>query len=239
MSDELRAAGGRRRAGRPVGRPRLPRRRRERRGGDRHRRAPDALQPPAADQGAAARRESSEDELPLEEKRGCREHRVGAGQRPRGRARRRRARPSRSAGGRELGYAHCVLATGAEPTRLPVPGATTRPCGWSARSTTCASCCRACGDGDAGGRDRLGLHRLRDRAPRCDAGATRLRWSPTSRRRTRAGSASRPAERSRGWLVQEGVDVQARRRGRGDRPRRDGADRRPRRDRARRPRRSW
>ncbi len=25
-------------------------------------------------------------------------------------------------GGRELGYVHCVLATGAEPTRLPVPG---------------------------------------------------------------------------------------------------------------------
>lgn len=68
------------------------------------------------------RGESSEDELPIETEAWLQEHdvRLVCG----------RAvtldpgeREVVLSGGRELGYVNCVLATGAEPTRLPVPGA--------------------------------------------------------------------------------------------------------------------
>lgn len=67
------------------------------------------------------RGEISEDQLPLEDERWFHEHGtdlVG------GRAMALDAdrREVRLSGGRELRYRHCLLATGAEPTRLPIPG---------------------------------------------------------------------------------------------------------------------
>ncbi len=68
------------------------------------------------------RGESSEDELPIEEESWLDEHDVDLVS---GRAVTLdpEARTVGLSGGRELGYRTCVLATGAEPTRLPVPGA--------------------------------------------------------------------------------------------------------------------
>ena len=68
------------------------------------------------------RGESSEDELPIEPEAWLAEHEVGLVS---GRAviLDPGARTVSLSGGRELRYRSCVLATGAEPTRLPVPGA--------------------------------------------------------------------------------------------------------------------
>jgi 3-phenylpropionate/trans-cinnamate dioxygenase ferredoxin reductase component len=68
------------------------------------------------------RGESSEDELPIESEAWLQEHGVRLVS---GRAVTLDpvARTVSLSGGRELGYRSCVLATGAEPTRLPVPGA--------------------------------------------------------------------------------------------------------------------
>jgi 3-phenylpropionate/trans-cinnamate dioxygenase ferredoxin reductase component len=68
------------------------------------------------------RGESSEDELPMEEDAWLAENgvRLISGRAVTLDPERRTASLS---GGRELGYESCVLATGAEPTRLPVPGA--------------------------------------------------------------------------------------------------------------------
>jgi 3-phenylpropionate/trans-cinnamate dioxygenase ferredoxin reductase component len=67
------------------------------------------------------RGESAETDLPLEEEDWLEEHRVDlvAGRAVALDADRRQVRLS---GGRELRYVTCLLATGAEPTRLPVPG---------------------------------------------------------------------------------------------------------------------
>jgi 3-phenylpropionate/trans-cinnamate dioxygenase ferredoxin reductase component len=67
------------------------------------------------------RGESTEADLPLEDEGWLDERRVDlvAGRAVGLDAERRRVTLS---GGRELGYASCLLATGAEPTRLPVPG---------------------------------------------------------------------------------------------------------------------
>ena len=74
-------------------------------------------------------------------------------------------------GGRELAYATCLLATGAEPTRLPVPGAdrsasARRAHGWMHVRELLARLA----DGGRVVGDRLGVHRLRDRRVAADAG---------------------------------------------------------------------
>lgn len=68
------------------------------------------------------RGESSEDELPLAGEQWLAEHRVSLVS---GRAVSidPAARTAALSGGRELGFERCLLATGAEPKRLPVPGA--------------------------------------------------------------------------------------------------------------------
>jgi 3-phenylpropionate/trans-cinnamate dioxygenase ferredoxin reductase component len=67
------------------------------------------------------RGEATEEDLPLEDETWLGEHRVALVS---GRAvdLDPEARRVRLSGGRELAYKHCVIATGAEPTRLPVPG---------------------------------------------------------------------------------------------------------------------
>ena len=69
------------------------------------------------------RGEATEDDLPLEHESWLSEHEVVADRRPRRRARRRRAPRRRSPADASSRTTSCVLATGAEPTRLPVPGA--------------------------------------------------------------------------------------------------------------------
>jgi 3-phenylpropionate/trans-cinnamate dioxygenase ferredoxin reductase subunit len=49
-------------------------------------------------------------------------------------------REVRLSGGRTLRYRSCVIATGAEPSRLPIPGADDPAAALCARSTTSASC---------------------------------------------------------------------------------------------------
>jgi len=68
------------------------------------------------------RGESSEDELPIEDEAWLVEQDVGLVS-GRAVALDPDERAVALSGGRELGYSSCVLATGAEPTRLPVPGA--------------------------------------------------------------------------------------------------------------------
>ncbi len=68
------------------------------------------------------RGEQGEDELPLEEETWLHEHGVALVT-GRATALEPQARTVTLSGGRRLSYAGCVLATGAEPTRLPVPGA--------------------------------------------------------------------------------------------------------------------
>ncbi|HEV7773756.1 MAG TPA: FAD-dependent oxidoreductase [Conexibacter sp.] len=65
-------------------------------------------------------------------------------------------------GGRTLPYARCVLATGAEPTRLPVPGADD-PGVRVLRSLDHLRAESPLAAERPGRRDRLRLHRLRDR----------------------------------------------------------------------------
>ena len=68
------------------------------------------------------RGEIDEAELPLEDEHGWSEQAVVAGRRSGGGAGPRRAHAVTLSGGRELRIRACVLATGAEPQRLPVPG---------------------------------------------------------------------------------------------------------------------
>ena len=111
--------------------------------------------------------------------------------------------------GETLRYDACVLATGAEPTPLPVPGATEE---WVLLLRSLADGARAARPGRDGrerDRDRLGLHRLRGRrlARACagskvtlvtdeaiphgarlgeEAGARIAGWLEAARRRARA-----------------------------------------------------
>ena len=185
----VRAAGARRRPGRPVGGARLPERRRARRRRDRHRRAPNALQPPAADQGAAPRR--------VERGRASDRGRslvAGASGRP-GQRSRGRPRPRASHG------------VSVRRSRAPLPKLRARDRG-RANSAAGAGCRPPSGEGDPHarpraradrspsrrrrrGRDRLGLHRLRDRGLAQAPG-------PPGRAGLGRGAAQRGSPRSRG-----------------------------------------
>ena len=64
------------------------------------------------------------------------------------------------AGGEVVGYDNCVLATGGEPTRLPVPGADDRTVHVFRSLDDLHHLKARLSGGGAGRRDRLGLHRL-------------------------------------------------------------------------------
>ena len=72
------------------------------------------------------------------------------------------ARELMLSGGRRLKFTHCVMATGAEPTRLPVPGADD-PAVRVVRSLDHVRELLARLTVRRGGRGRLRFHRLRDR----------------------------------------------------------------------------
>ena len=136
------------------------------------------------------RGESSEDELPIESEAWLQRARRSPAQRPRDQPRRRPTAPSCSSGGRELDYRSCVLATGSRADAAARAGS--RPPGVRVirtldhvRELTARLARRGCG-----GRDRLGLHRVRDR--RIAAAA----WSARDADLRRAG-AQRRAPRSR------------------------------------------
>ena len=119
--DPRRAGGRRRGAGRARRGRGLPRRgRRGRRRAPRGRRAP-AVQPPAAVEGAVARRARA-GRAPARGPGVVRRARRRGARRPRRDARPRRG-PVLLDDGEEHPYDACVLATGAEPVRLPVDGA--------------------------------------------------------------------------------------------------------------------
>ena len=165
------------------------------------------------------RGEIAEAELLLEEESWLTEHEVDLIARPGGEHRPGRRTVSLS-GGRELEYGSCVLATGAEPTRLPVPGAD-----------------------DPAVRVLRSLDDLRELSARLEPGSRSwcigsgfIGCEIAASLRTRGHPVTlvsdepapnvgrlgerRRGRRSRGWLEEDGVELPSRRCGRGDRARR-------------------
>ncbi len=151
------------------------------------------------------RGESSEDDLLIESEAWLREQRVGLVS-GRAVALDPEGRTASLSGGRELRYRSCVLATGAEPTRLPVPGADHPAVRVIRTLDHVRELTARLGDGDPVvviGSGFIG----------CEIAASlRRRGHPVALvsdedQPNAARLDLEAAERIRGWLVQEGVDV--------------------------------
>jgi 3-phenylpropionate/trans-cinnamate dioxygenase ferredoxin reductase subunit len=154
---------------------------------------------------ALLRGESSEHELPLEPESWLQEHEVGLVS-GRAVALDPEGHTASLSGGRELRYRSCVLATGAEPTRLPVPGADHPAVRVIRTLDHVRELTARLGDGDPVvviGSGFIG----------CETAASlRRRGHPVALvsdedQPNAARLDLEAAEHIRGWLVQEGVDV--------------------------------
>ena len=118
----------------------------------------------------------------------------------------------------------CVLATGAEPVRPPVPGADARRRAHAAHASTTRSRSASGPSRARASSSRLRVHRLRGRRVAARRGAARS--TLLSRGARAAGGAARrtrSAARLAGWLDEAGVERALRRRARARSSRGDGA----------------